>query len=128
MNIYLGIKYKSDLSNKDLIEKVYNTLHEHHIFCVHKDLEEWGVKNIKTDKIMEETFLAINRSDIVLIEFSEKGVGLGIEAGYAKAIQKPVYVFHKQGTEVSPTLYGIAEKVVEYHEIEVVLLKTFGRK
>lgn len=128
MNIYLGIKYKSDLSNKDLIEEIVNTLHEHHVFCVHKDLEEWGVKKIPLNSIMEETFLAINQSDIVLIEFSEKGVGLGIEAGYAKAIQKPVYVFHKKGTEVSPTLYGIADKVIEYKKIKPALIKNFSKK
>jgi len=35
---------------------------------------------------MRVTFAEIDRSDLAILEMSEKGVGLGIEAGYVIAI------------------------------------------
>ena len=39
---------------------------------------------------MLETFEIIESSDVAVIDLSEKGVGLGIEAGYAYSKQIPI--------------------------------------
>jgi 8-oxo-dGTP pyrophosphatase MutT (NUDIX family) len=84
-----------------------------------RDFEKWGeVKNIGADVLMTQTFKAIDESDIVIIEFSEKGVGLGIEAGYAFSKVKPIIVIAKEGSEVSATLQGIANRVFFYKDIK----------
>ncbi len=122
MKIYLGIKYRKDLSNKILVERIVDALERHQVYCVHKDLEKWNKVEVAIGALMEKTFEKIEESDLVLIEFSEKGVGLGIESGYAKALGKPIIVLHKKGTEVSPTLVGTASEIVEYENLEKALI------
>ncbi len=57
---------------------------------------------------MNETFKIIGNSDVAIIELTEKGVGPGIEAGYAYSQNIPVItVSHNQ--EISVTLSGISK-------------------
>jgi hypothetical protein len=55
--------------------------------CVTRDIEGWGERPLAAPALMQHTFAAIAESDLVIVELSEKGVGLGIEAGYAYACQ-----------------------------------------
>lgn len=50
----------------------------------------------------------------MVLEMSEKGVGLGIEAGYAVATNKPLIVLIRHDLELSNTLQGIADAVITY--------------
>ncbi len=68
------------------------------------------------DELMAASFSLIDDVDIVVIELSEKGVGLGIEAGYAFARSIPIVVLHRAGTDVSATLAGIAAAIHSYDD------------
>lgn len=119
MNGFLGIKFKND-ENRALIERIIKTcatcgLDMH---CIVKDEEQWGILEIEPHIIMAKTFLAINRAELVLIEMTEKGVGLGIEIGYAAALEKPVIILARNGTVLSKTAIGVAQKVVFYEQPE----------
>ncbi len=79
-----------------------------------------------TDKVddkelMDEALAKIDESDLVIVELSNKSVGIGIEAGYAKARGKPVIYLHKKGTELKQTMNGIAEVVITYEDVEDLL-------
>jgi len=50
------------------------------------------------------------------VEFTEEGVGLGIEAGYAAALDIPVFVLVPPEAEVSTTLDGISTEVLLYSD------------
>lgn len=102
------------------IEKISQTLENQGIssFCMIRDREKWGKIKFSPKKLMQITFQAIEKSDFVLIEFSEKGVGLGIEAGYAYAKGKPVITIAEKGSGISNTLRGISAKVIEYKNIK----------
>ena len=63
---------------------------------------------------MREALGAIRTCDLVVVETREKGVSLGIEAGYAHAYRIPVVVLHQAGSEVSTTLRGIADAQIPY--------------
>ena len=52
-----------------------------------------------------------------------KGVGLGIEAGYAYSRKKPVIVIAKKGSETSTTMKGVAKKVISYAKPEELVQK-----
>ncbi|SHN88447.1 hypothetical protein SAMN02745215_05339 [Desulfitobacterium chlororespirans DSM 11544] len=67
---------------------------------------------------MEATFKEIDSSNVVVIDITEKGVGLGIESGYAYAKGIPVYIVAKKGSEMSNTMLGISKKVFIYEELE----------
>ena len=116
---YFGIKYHSDHRNRDLIEAFTTHLNAagFETYCVARDLECWGELELDAQTLMAETFNVIAAADLVVIEFSEKGVGLGIEAGYAKALNKPILVVAKRGMEVSNTLSGIASSIQFYDDV-----------
>lgn len=112
----MGIKYHADHQNRDLIEHVSSAFnaHGHAVFCVARDLERWGEVAFSPQDLMTKTFEAIASCDLVLIELSEKGVGLGIEAGYAHAIGKRIVTIAKAGSDISETLAGISSAVFWY--------------
>ncbi len=116
MKIYLGIKFHEDNSNKEMVDGISEHLHSlgHETYCVTRDLENWGQKSFSEAELMQLTFNEIKNSDLVLIEFSEKGVGLGIEAGYAYSRGISVHVIAKQGSYISSTLKGIASRISFY--------------
>lgn len=118
MNLYLAIKYHPDASNRPLIEALDAALTAagHSTLCVARDLEAWGAHSYPPDKLMRHSFQLIDKADLVLVELSEKGVGLGIEAGYAHAQGIPVVVAAQTGADISTTLAGIASQVLFYDE------------
>ena len=69
---------------------------------------------------MNMTFKEIDKADILIVEFSEKGVGLGIEAGYAFSKNKPIIVLAKEGSDVSTTIKGISKQVIFYKNVEEI--------
>lgn len=113
---YVGIKYHPDNRNRDLIEGLSAALEDVGIGSrvVVRDVERWGEISMAPSQLMAEALELIRDSDIVAIEASEKGVGLGIEAGYAHAHSIPVVVIHREGKELSPTLVGIATDVIQH--------------
>lgn len=116
MRVYFGIKYHADLRNKAHIEAVLEQLEDfgHNVYCVIRDLEKWNQQSFSPQQLMNATFEVIQTSDIMLIDLSEKGVGLGIEAGYAHALKKPIIIIAQEGSDISTTLKGIAARVVFY--------------
>jgi len=118
MKIYFAIKYHADNRNRRLIENISELLsnNNHDSFCIAKDFEQWGKETFTPYELMRKSFAEIEKADLLLIEFSEKGVGLGIEAGYAYAKGRPIVVIFNSG-EVSTTLAGVAEAVYHYENV-----------
>jgi len=114
--IYLAIKFHSDQRNRGLVEKIATELESRGMttVCVARDFEKWGEIKLDAQDLMQVALDSIRQSDAVVIEFSEKGVGLGIEAGYASAHDIPVFVLHRSDAEVSTTLKGISAEVIPY--------------
>ena len=80
-------------------------------FVMIRDVEKYGEVEIPPKDIMPKyAFPAMDTCDMLIVEFSEKGVGLGIGAGYAFAKNIPIYVIAKTGSDISSTLQGIAEQ------------------
>lgn len=120
MQLYLAIKYHADQHNRDAIEAITAVLaaRGHTVFCVARDLEQWGSVTFAPDVLMQHSFQAIQAADVVVVDLTEKGVGLGIEAGYAHANGIPVVVIARQGAGISETLRGIAAHIFFYTDYE----------
>ena len=71
------------------------------ILCRHGQ-SEWNLKNLFT-----------GWHDV---DLTEKGVGLGIEAGYACAKGIPIVIVAQQGSDISATLQGISQQVIFYQQ------------
>ena len=117
---YLGIKYHADHRNRAVIEGLSEVLAGCGMTtsCAVRDLERWGEVELEPRDLMQRTFDLIDGCDLVIIELSEKGVGLGIEAGYAYAKGIPVVTIAKRGSDISETLRGISEEVAFYNVFE----------
>ncbi len=120
MNVYVAAKFHADYSNRELIEKISQALDSsgHHSIVAFRDLDEWGAKKLSPHEIMVWDFKAIRGADVLLVEFSEKGVGIGIAIGFAKALGKRIIVIAKKNSETSDTVQGTADSVRFYDSVE----------
>lgn len=120
MKAYLAIKFHEDCKNRKLIEQISESLQNagFNSVVMIRDYEKWGKVKFKPEELMKLTFKLIDESELLVVEFSEKGVGLGIEAGYAYAKNKPIIVVAKKDFDISTTLRGISKKVFFYDEPE----------
>jgi nucleoside 2-deoxyribosyltransferase len=122
MRIFLSIKFHEDMHNREFVEAVINVLQSagHEVVCVVCDLEEWGTITFKNQVLMARTFELIESCSMMVVEQTEKGTGLGIEAGYAVAKGIPVVTIAQQGVELSPTLEGISTRTGFYRQVEEI--------
>lgn len=120
---YFGIKFYEDHSNRTEVESITAVLNTAGIqtVCIASDVEKWGSVQLSLPELMERTFAEIDQADMVILEMSEKGVGLGIEAGYAAAKGKQLIVLIKEGGELSGTMKGIADVVITYEKPEEIV-------
>jgi nucleoside 2-deoxyribosyltransferase len=65
-------------------------------------------------EMMEKAFLAIRQADLLIAEVSEKAIGVGIEIGYAKALDKQVIFLRKKQAPHSTTASGSADYHIVY--------------
>ncbi|GEM_PF-332807 len=116
MKIYLAIKYHADHSNRAAIEAIAAVMaaQGHETCCVARDVEQWGAVILAADALMQHSFAAIHAADVVLVDLTEKGVGVGIEAGYAHANGIPVMTIAPVGADVLETLRGISTQLFFY--------------
>lgn len=120
MKVFLSVKYHADLSNREDIEHILDLVEAcgHTSYCVVRDLEKWGAEQYEEHELMRQTLLHIRDSHLVLVETTEKGVGIGIEAGYAHARGIKIVALARKGSDISPTLRGIAHRVYLYESFE----------
>ena len=120
MKAYISIKYRADNSNKDCIENISSALEQNgfETVCIARDIEKWGGVQLSPHELMQRTFTEIDSSHLIVVDLTEKGVGLGIEAGYAYAKQIPIAVIARKGSDISTTLQGISQKLFLYEKCE----------
>ncbi|MFC1780409.1 nucleoside 2-deoxyribosyltransferase [Patescibacteria group bacterium] len=123
MKAYLAIKFHSDGSNKTLIESLSKALEKAGIetLCFVRDVEEYSKKQFKSRELMKKAFKTIDSCDLLIIDLTEKGVGLGIEAGYAYAKEIPIITIAKKGSDISETLRGISKVIIFYTKPEDIV-------
>ncbi len=116
MLAYLAIKYHADGANRPRIEALTTALTAAGIdtVCVVRDLEAWGQIHFAPDELMRRAFALLDASDLLVVELTEKGVGVGIEAGYAFARGIPILTVAQRGTDISTTLRGVSRAVLRY--------------
>jgi nucleoside 2-deoxyribosyltransferase len=122
MKAFLSIKYHSDHRNKNRIQAVSSALKQNGIdsVCIARDVEKWGALTFKPDELMQRTFQEIDTCDWFVIDLTEKGVGVGIEAGYAHANKIPIITIAAKGADISETLRGISRHVFAYDDFNAL--------
>jgi 2'-deoxynucleoside 5'-phosphate N-hydrolase len=113
MKAYISVSFSKRKSVDKEIKVIIDTLNEFKISSF------VFVDNYKFDltqerQIMEQAMADIDNCDILLAETSDKGIGIGIEVGYAKAKGKTVIYLHQKDTEHSTTVSGISDFQIAY--------------
>lgn len=67
--------------------------------------------------MMQKAMEEIDQSDLLIAAASEKAIGIGIEAGYARAKGKPVIYIRHNNAEHSTTLSGISDYSIIYPDL-----------
>jgi 2'-deoxynucleoside 5'-phosphate N-hydrolase len=119
MKALMSIKFHSDGSNVNLMKEIALVAKKVNVELktIFVDYEKEGENKFSLNELMLMTFEAIKNNDCLIVELSEKGVGLGIEAGYAFSKNKPVYVIAKKGSDISDTLSGISKEIFFYETV-----------
>jgi len=118
LHSFFALKFHDGDEDKAKVESIEKALNKAGITItlMARDVEKWGKAEIPEDKTLmtDYAFPAMQQCDCNIIEFSEKGVGLGINAGYCYAIGKPIFVIAKTGSDISTTISNLAAKVIFY--------------
>ena len=119
---FMSLKFHNGYENKKKIDDLTKALQEADIqnVVMARDIEKYGEAQMpQGTKLMNDfAFPAMKKCDMLIVEFSEKGVGLGIGAGYAYAIGLPIYVIAKNGSDISLTMSNLAKEVIFYDEVD----------
>ncbi len=116
INAFMSLKFHDGEEDKIKIDKLTEALLKAGIknTVMARDVEKYGEATLPKGKklMIDYAFPAMKASDMIIIEFSEKGVGLGIGAGYCYANNVPIYVIAKTGSDISLTMENLATKVI----------------
>jgi len=80
-------------------------------------------EKVSNQVLMSEALRFIDESDLLIVELSYKPIGVGLEAGFAKAKDKKIIYIHRFGSEISNTVDGICDIRIEYENVEDLLAK-----
>ena len=121
LKAFLGLKFYEGDASKKLVDDITDALAKLniHTFVAVRDIEKYGeVKGLDMAHFMPKyTFPEMETSDIMVIEYSEAGAGLGMCADHAFCHKVPLYLIAKRGSKISTTVNSVAEKVIFYDEV-----------
>ena len=115
MQAYISISYNERKNMDSVVEGIKEVLHDQKIIpFVFVDEFKFNVEQEK--EMMQQAMRSIEKSDILIAEVSDKGIGIGIEVGYAKAKGKPVIYLRNTNAEHSTTVSGISDFHIVYND------------
>ncbi len=119
---FMSLKFHDGDADKKKIDDITVALNKAGIenYVMARDCEKYGEFPIpKGLNLMPDfAFPKMAESDILIVEFTEKGVGLGMGAGFAYALDKPIYVIAKTGSDISSTMQSVAREIIFYDKPE----------
>lgn len=119
MNAYLSAKFAGD-DNEEIIANLITAAERagFDVTCTIRDYDDYGRGAPPDEPLIEYIFAAIEHANVVLLDVTDKGVGLGIEAGYAAANDIPVVLLASHDADISTTMEQLATHILQYHGFE----------
>lgn len=81
-------------------------------------VDKYAFKKEEEKSMMETAMMELGKSHLLIAETTYKEIGIGIEAGFARAKGIPVIYLRKNTAEHSTTLSGISNYQVIYSDSE----------
>ena len=122
LHSFFALKFHEGDEDRKKVEAIESALNKAgiEITLMARDVEEWGNAYIPEGKTLmkDYAFPAMKQCDCNIIEFTEKGVGIGMNGGFCYAVGKPIYVIAKTNSDISTTMANIATEVIFYDKPE----------
>ena len=116
MKAYISISYHKRKGMEAEVHAIKEILLNHKIkpFVF---VDEFEFRSEKESEMMQQAMRSIDDSDLLIAETSDKGIGIGIEVGYAKAKGKTVIYLRNKNAEHSTTISGMSDFQIAYIDI-----------
>lgn len=115
MKAYVSVSYRNRKFIDKEINAIIDTLNDLKIIpFVFVDNYLFDAEQEK--EMMQQAMADIDKCDLLIAETSDKAIGIGIEAGYAKARNKTVIYVRKKEAEHSTTVSGISDLQIIYDD------------
>lgn len=116
MTAYLALSYNDRPQLDEAVAVIKNTLKQKGIGCF-VFADNFSFSPAAAQQMMQEAMAAIDRCDMLIALTNYKAIGIGVEAGYARAKNKPVIYIRDAGAEHSTTVAGISNRQVIYNSM-----------
>lgn len=125
MRAYIAVSFskRNELANE--INSIKKVLQDNQIDYV-VFIEKHQFTPDKENEMMKTALEEIDKCSILIAETTDKGIGIGIEAGYAKAKDKPVIYMRKNKAEHATTLSGLSDFKVIYNDTDDLEMQLAG--
>ncbi|WP_430613119.1 nucleoside 2-deoxyribosyltransferase [Flavobacterium sp. JP2137] len=113
MKAYIAVNYKNRKNlSKELIAigMALNGVNVESMIFV----DQYLFDETNEREMMRQAMMEIDRCSFLVAECTYKGIGIGIEAGYAKAKKKPIIYLRHISAEHATTLAGISDVQLLY--------------
>jgi nucleoside 2-deoxyribosyltransferase len=113
MTAYISISYNKRQLLDSALTAIVDTLKA---FEIHSFVftDKYKFDSGQERQMMLQAMEDIDNSDFLIVETSDKAIGIGVEAGYAKAKNKPVIYVRRANAEHSTTVSGISDYQLIY--------------
>jgi len=115
MTAYISVSF----ANRNFLEKELNAIAEmltHFNIIPFVFVDQYKFDATQEREMMQQAMNDIDSCDLLIAETSHKGIGIGIEAGYAKAKGKAVIYLRQKNAGHSTTVSGISHFQIVYSD------------
>ena len=116
MKAYIAISYQGRKQLSEELNSICSTLESRGI-SPFVFVDHYTFSAAEEKEMMKKAMEEINQSNLLIAAASEKAIGIGIEAGYAKGKGKSVIYIRHCNAEHSTTLSGISDHQIIYSDL-----------
>jgi len=114
MQAYIAISYNKRKELQTVLDTIKEVLLANSI-TPFVFVEQYNFSPTQEKEMMQAAFAELDKCDLFIAEVSDKAIGVGIEAGYAKAKGKTIIYLYPEVAEYSTTVGGTADHILPYN-------------
>lgn len=130
MRAYISARYKS-FTDRKFLERLCDVVEAAGFdsFLLPRDEMNWYEGRLKSGQLIDKIKEEIRKCDLLIVDFSQEEVDVGLEIGQAFFLGKPIVVLSSK-KNISPTMQKMADVTINYTSMDDLKtkLKTVAEK
>jgi len=115
MTAYISVSFSNRKLADNVLTTIADTLNELGI-ATFIFVDNYKFEATQERQMMQQAMADIDNCDMLIAETSHKAIGIGVEAGYAKAKGKTIIYMRQTNAEHSTTVAGISDLQIVYND------------